>query len=520
MHRIKIVRFKLNFMENGSLRERKAAIVHPILFACFPVLFLLSINSGELTAQDALVPILISAAIGFVFWISLRVFLGGKKAGLIASLFILLFVIYGNIHNILQSNSSDISQFIGSNLVLGPIFLVIGILGIIFFKKTRASSELNSIFNIIAIAMIAVLITTLMFSYSTNWNDVDSILSNFVEEPIIINDVEKKPDVFVIIVDEFAGEKQAKIDFNYDLTPYYNKLEDRGFLMPDVSWANYPHSFLSFASTLNMGYLDELVEDVDPNSKDFQLFIRYTDQNKVFRIFDSYGYKVSVVGSSIGYGGVPDEYLCAYGDRVFELRKNLVMTYLPVTIFNEELLSKFHRDKLECSFAYIENYESVGEQPHFVHTLLLLPHGPYIYDSEGNDAKRDPNLKPDKEGYFGQLQFAEKKSLELIDSIQKRSPESVIIIYSDHGYRDEIDQANPTDEDFVKAFNVLTAVYFPDKDIEIPEKLSLVNLYRIFFNTYFDTDYEILEDRHIWYNNIIPQPYVHIDITDKLNSLT
>ena len=234
-------------MENGSLRERKAAIVHPILFACFPVLFLLSINSGELTAQDALVPILISAAIGFVFWISLRVFLGGKKAGLIASLFILLFVIYGNIHNILQSNSSDISQFIGSNLVLGPIFLVIGILGIIFFKKTRASSELNSIFNIIAIAMIAVLITTLMFSYSTNWNDVDSILSNFVEEPIIINDVEKKPDVFVIIVDEFAGEKQAKIDFNYDLTPYYNKLEDRGFLMPDVSWANYPHSFLSFA---------------------------------------------------------------------------------------------------------------------------------------------------------------------------------------------------------------------------------------------------------------------------------
>ena len=75
-------------------------------------------------------------------------------------------------------------------------------------------------------------------------------------------------------------------------------------------------------------------------------------------------------------------------------------------------------------------------------------------------------------------------------------------------------------KDFVKAFNVLTAVYFPDKDIEIPEKLSLVNLYRIFFNTYFDTDYEILEDRHIWYNNIIPQPYVHIDITDKLNSLT
>lgn len=504
---------------NSTFRKKRSLIIHPILFACFPVLFILSINSGELTAQDAFIPILISASIGFVIWISLRYFLGGKKAGLIASLFILLFVIYGNVHNILQSNSSDASQFLGSNLILGPIFLVIGILGIIFFKKTRASNELNSIFNIIAISMIAVLIVTLMFSYSTNWTDVDSILSDFVQEPIIINDIEKKPDVFVIILDEFAGKKQLELDFNYDLTPFNKELEKRDFFIPEVSLANYPHSFLSFASTLNMSYLDSFVENTDPNSKDMQLFIRFSDQNKVFKTFDSYGYKVSSIGSSIGYGGVTDEYLCTYGDRIFELRKNLVLTYLPVTVFNELLLSHFHRDKLECSFSYIENYESDKKQPHFVHTHLLLPHGPFIYDSEGNSVERDPNQKVDKEGYFGQLKFAEKKSLELIDSIQKRSPESVIIMYSDHGYRQEIDQANLTDEDLIRAFNVMTAVYFPDKDIDLPKQLSLVNLYRIFFNTYFDTDYEILEDRQIWYNNIIPTPYVHIDVTEKLNSL-
>ena len=107
----------------------------------------------------------------------------------------------------------------------------------------------------------------------------------------------------------------------------------------------------------------------------------------------------------------------------------------------------------------------------------------------------------------------------MIDSVQERSPESVIIVYSDHGYRQEIiDQANPTDEDLIRGFNNISAIYFPDKDIAFPEKFSLVNLYRIFFNTYFDTDYEILEDRQIWYDNIIPKPYVHVDVTDRLNS--
>ena len=147
----------------------------------------------------------------------------------------------------------------------------------------------------------------------------------------------------------------------------------------------------------------------------------------------------------------------------------------------------------------------------------MLPHAPFIYDSEGNNVSRDPNLKVDKEGYLDQLIFAERKILELIDSIQKRSPESVIILHSDHGFRAAVNQANPTDEDLIRGFNNISAVYFPDKDISFPGKLSLVNLYRIFFNAYFNTDYEMLDDRQIWYD--LNKPYVHIDVTDRLNSL-
>ena len=41
-----------------------------------------------------------------------------------------------------------------------------------------------------------------------------------------------------------------------------------------------------------------------------------------------------------------------------------------------------------------------------------------------------------------------------------------------------------------------------------------MNTFRVFFNTYFNTDYEILEDRQMWY--IPERPYDQIDVSEKL----
>ena len=102
-------------------------------------------------------------------------------------------------------------------------------------------------------------------------------------------------------------------------------------------------------------------------------------------------------------------------------------------------------------------------------------------------------------------------------AFQKQNPEAVIIIFSDHGMRHTITSwESPTDDDLIRGFNNFSAFYFPEKEIEIPEKLTLVNVFRIFFNEYFDTQYEILEDRHIWYSE---KPFINEDVTNKLNSL-
>ena len=83
---------------------------------------------------------MISVLLSFIVWIVLRRFLKSVKAGLILSWIILMILIHGNVSKLLES---EYSQF-NLNFVLLPIFLIMGVLGTVFFVKIKANSELNS----------------------------------------------------------------------------------------------------------------------------------------------------------------------------------------------------------------------------------------------------------------------------------------------------------------------------------------------------------------------------------------
>ena len=111
-----------------------------------------------------------------------------------------------------------------------------------------------------------------------------------------------------------------------------------------------------------------------------------------------------------------------------------------------------------------------------------------------------------------QLKFANKKTLEIVDKIQERSLENIIIIVSDHGYRYYIDYENPTIDDYIRGFNNLGAYYFPGK--ERHETIALVNIFPIIFNSYLEMNYEILDDRQIWHSP--KKPFDQNDVRDLI----
>ena len=518
-------------MNDAILEQNKRNfIVHPFLFSIFPVLLLLAFNAHEISLLDSITPLVISFLLSFASWMILRRFLKSVKSGLILSWIILMILINGNVSNYLESETSySISIF-----VLGPIFLIIGVLGIIFFVKTKANRELNSIFNVVAIT-ISVILISLFLLYDSSQSFQNDETFNLQEISISVNNIQNKPDVFVFLLDEFAGEKQLEMDYDYSLKPFKSQLEERNFIFPDQSFTNYPNTIYSIPSLLNMGYVDDVIEKYQSGSKDIRASSPLFKHNNVMKIFKSYEYKVTTFAN--GYSekfNVPgdspfvDQKLCTSDSMIDHgILLALIDIYVPSTEGDGLNLMPMALEGLElhisqfdeCIFSFIHNYKNDKEEPNFVFTWLMLPHGPYRYDSDGNSVNEiySPHVI-NKDAYLNQLIFTEKKSLELIDSIQKQDPEAVIIIFSDHGSRHTITSwEEPTDEDLIRGFNNFSALYFPEKEIEIPEKLSLVNIFRIFFNEYFDMQYEILEDRHIWYEE---KPFINKDVTNRLNSLT
>ena len=493
----------------------KNSVVHPFLFSLFPILFIFQYNIHEVPLQDIFWPLFFSFIIALGLWVILRFFIGGKKSGLIVSLIIMLFVIYGNLHTFILNSGSQFT-FLGSNMIMGTVFSILLIVGIIYFVKTkRILDNANSITNTIGLGMVGILVISIAVYYYEN--PVDYSTTYFSDIPSTANNVPIKPDIYLLIFDEYAGNISLKNYFNYDNTNFLKKLESKGFYVPVVSYSNYPNTDLSLPSTFNMGYLDFLTEELGKDSRDRRLVQELRDDNLMMKVLKLHGYKITSFYGGLGAVGntnLVSEKLCSFGTINTDLRKNLVLTYLPISYFNTVLLEIHQKEKLECMFSTVPEIKGSEETPVFVIGQFRLPHEPFIYDSEGNLLKTEKHWS-DKQAYLDQLIYTSNKILELVDKISENNTrDPIIIVMSDHGYRSEIDWENPSNENYIAGFDNLAAYYLPNQMDNLPETISSVNIFRIIFNSYLGTEFEMLEDRQVWYD---PQrPFDFTDVTDKL----
>ena len=487
-------------------------ILHPILFSFLPILFLFQHNINEVPLFDILIPLGLSIIPAVILWIPLAILFGYTKSSLITSYTLLVFVIFGNLHNVLLSQPEEILQILGKTTVLGTILLISNIIFAIFIIKRKTIPSITNPLNVMSITIVGFLLVSSLGYYIMNPID-ENLVNYFDEMDIQTPQSDYKPDVYMFVLDEFAGKTQLKLDFDYDLQPFENKLIEREFIVP-TSFTNYPNTDFSLPSLMNMMYMDKVVVGMENNSRDFQVAHEILRINNVMKIFKANDYDIITFFGGMGNSyntQLVDKKLCAFGGFNPDLKKNFVLTYLPISYFNEVLLENNSREKLECIFKTFEdNTFEDNSKPKFVLAHLRLPHEPYVYDENGNIVQNKGEY--DKSAYLAQLKFTETKMLELIDTIQSHSPNAVIIIFSDHGYRGDIDWENPKMIDYIRGFDTITSLYFPDNYEKIPSEISNVNIFRVFFNSYFNADFEILENKHMWYT--AEKPYNHIKISD------
>ena len=535
--------------------KKNSKIFHPFLIAFFPIIAVYSVNIGLIQLEQFIFPTILIVGSALLFFLCLKYILkNGKKAALIVTLAFIIFFSFGHIYNMLNQVSIGDTD-LGSNRTLLPIFVIsFGIGSFLIIRTKRTLDNATSIVNTISIVFITVIVAMVgieafgcdecliqqTYSLGIFSNQIMDSPLYFEEHSFSVSESGSLPNVYYIILDGYPRNDVLKKHLDFDNNEFINFLKQREFYVAENSYSNYSLSSTSIPATMNMTYINFLTDELGEDSrgydpllgKDFGL---YAD-NQVIKNFKSMGYKVAKIGSVPMYlHEIPlaDLSLCYKSIHLMDNRLfDTVARTSMIGYFIERWSEDLQRQIILCAFEELPKISSYYEEPVFVWSHIMLPHFPLIFGADGEPITPGESLlvmnNPHvfegtdsswniKQQFLQQLQFANKKSMELVDKILENEKQSIIIIQSDHGSAFDVDLDDPTDDDVHQRLSNINAIYFPD---EKPREIltndqTNVNTFRIVFNSYFGSDYDILEDRIYW-NLSFKKPFWFKDVTSVL----
>ena len=523
---------------------KKPLVIHPFLFGIFPTLFLFSHNIGELSLNVIFVPIVFTVGLTLLYWFLLSFVLSNmQKAGLIVSLFLLLFFSYGHFLQALNSTGFRLILgwfFIQNSKFLLFIWCALFFIGAYFSIKTiRSLHNFTYLLNIIASFLIVTsLINIGAYKLRTrgDWGDIRSAEKVKIS-PEDFKKVDRLPNIYYIILDGYPRADILKEIYEYENTEFYDYLTKKGFYIANKSRSNYSQTALSLAACLNLKYLDDLVEQVGIESKNFEPLKNMIKNSWVFDFLRQYGYKI--VAFSSGYPGTEiknADFYITTGRSLTEFQNELLnTTYVPEVLNMVKSYDRFdsHRKKLLYIIDHLVDTCKL-KAPIFVFAHIKAPHPPFIFGQNGEKIKLmkrftdhdgDRLIRKDRltraeylKGYRDQLIFINKKMIKALDGILSNSKTPpIIILQADHGPRSMLVWEDTTKTYFKECMSILNAYYLPYKgNKHLYEEITPVNTFRVIFNHYFRTNYHLLEDRS--YYSSARHPYKFFDVTDKIKS--
>jgi hypothetical protein len=331
---------------------------------------------------------------------------------------------------------------------------------------------------------------------------------------------EPLPDIYYIILDGYAREDFLLDDFGYDNSPFLDQLEDWGFTVAEKSKSNYAQTKLSFASSLNMDYLQSLRSDIVSGNDDSSILNPMIMQSAVRSILEELGYMIVAFETGYNWTQIEDAdfYLTKRTSKIGEFyahgRMNafeamllqnsvlLVVTDAAIVlpdVFTPEIEAPFqdHRERILFILDSLSDAPAI-QSPKFVFAHLVVPHPPFVFAPEGEEVilpsqftlTETTEIQDEAkyvEGYLNQLVFINTQMEAVLSEILTNSDvPPIIVIQADHG---------PGLSSASGRMAILNAYYLPGKDESvIYVDISPVNTFRVIFNEFFGANYPLLED--------------------------
>ncbi|MCP4566761.1 MAG: sulfatase-like hydrolase/transferase [FCB group bacterium] len=495
---------------------RRIRLIHPLLFGIFPVLFLYAQNAQKMNPFDIGSSLLfICISITIMTSVAGLILRNMEKGAVAVTILTILFFSYGHITGILPSFHFSLGSInIGPDEGVLMIYGLLLIFGLTFVIRTKMDlAPLSKILFQLGLLLVAVQIVHGSYIIASR-QEVKPVEPTATIDRADLPD--KLPDIYYIVMDAYGRQDILKSIYDVDNSEFIAFLRERGFYVADSSYSNYTVTVKSLAATMNLDYVQN-IGDFAPDLHDNVPLARRLWNNEVFMQLENLGYTTvafTPTGSSYTESMDADVTLQSSGGRT-EFQ-NILMSTLPLPLFLSQDLSgdEAHRRMVLYKMEKIPKITE-APSPKFVFAHVFSPHKPFVFDPDGEPNKK---IKPEDVGdnapkslsyqgqyidcYTDQVTFITKRLRQTITEILELNQENppIIIIQGDHGPRSGMDWFDVKKTNLKEVFSILNAMYLPgvEYDQVLNNDLSSINTFRIIFNEYFKTNYEMLPNLHYY----------------------
>lgn len=514
---------------------RRVRVLHPLLLAAFPVLFLYTHNTGHFAPHIVWKPLLLVEALVLVFWALAALILRSvRKGALLASLFALLFLSYGHI----QPLFGPVLLTWGP-LVLGPdrltslLFLAIfGTAAVGLWRTRNSLTGLSSWVRWIGTLLVASSLLQIGYQLIAPHNRA---CEDTPELELALETPAEAPHIFHIVLDGYGRDDVLAQLYAHDNGPLLDALEERGFYIARASAANYCQTTLSLGCALNLDYLDDLAACMGPESEDRAPLRRRIKASRIARLLQDCGYDYAAFATGYFSTEARNADLFLAPRLSLDEFQNTLLHTTPIPalfmLFGGLTAADLHRERIEYVFDHLAEL-AARETPTFVFAHIVAPHPPFVFGpagearspgkrcsmADGSDLVGVGNFTAEKYRalYRDQLIYLNTRLIAALDALRDAARRPVVIVlHGDHGPGSNLVWDNAQETNQKERFGILNAYLFPGGDYaSMDVTISPVNSYRIVLNRYFGAALERLPDRS--YFSTEQKPYAFTDVTDRV----
>jgi len=498
---------------------------HTLLLALYVPVNLGAYNIGQIPVSAIYRSVILSGICALILlWAFHAILRDWQTAGLAATLIVSLFLTYGHVYAYARNFEID-GFLIGRHRYLAALWGVFAVAGLGWVtRKSQKHTTLTSTLNLVGLFLLVMPVAQLIWYHVRAARYQDPNIVEAVPQPY--NRVEKPSggqlhDVYYIILDAY-GRSDVLLDaLGYDNSAFLGKLDDMGFYVASCAQSNYSITVLSLSSTLNMDYLTALDPSLTPDNTDRLPMSNLTKNNAVTKTFQGLGYTTMAFETGFDFTELNniDVFYRAERQGFNEFETLYLRTTFAVLMDDAGIFARFQiapeDRKRELVLFNLEKLREIASipGPKFVFVHLVIPHPPFVFGPHGERLIFPERIKKGNNtsysiqdyvaGYRNQAIFIGDQIAGVAESIlQNSSVSPIIIIQGDHG---------PGHFGQAERMGILNAYFFPGSHAGLYPTLTPVNTFRLLFNTYFQGDFELLEDvsyfserSHIYRYEIVP----------------